>query len=277
MYIIKQHIFAYGKHISYSCPAVEPQWAVAATELSITQHLEQQSAWSAKLLLRQLKGARVQLHRTTVELPALFSLLFESAIKGPPYQVGLEAISLSPQSFRRIQEWFFHGRVLPASAMWLFSKYWQVARDPHMSSSEAAINHVWPWKCNSHIQRTMHTAVCTKSQRHTHPHTSICACPPALFVSWCCHKCTQTHNKQGVLGKELLSGSAAAKHIVASVIRAAENAQITAPSPELHLACYEGPKKRCKTNNFRGAQRCTHGDLFELEQSPQCCCSVLDA
>lgn len=48
------------------------------------------------------------------------------------------------------------------------------------------------------------------------------------------------------MGKEVLSGSAAAKHTVASVIQAAENAQITAPSPELRLACYEGPGEKKK-------------------------------
>lgn len=83
------------------------------------------------------------------------------------------------------------------------------------------------------------------------------------------------------MGKELLSGSAAAKHIVAFVIQAAENAHIPTARPELQLACYEGlgkkKKKRCKTNNFRRALRGTHRDLFELEQSPQCCCSVLDS
>lgn len=40
--------------------------------------------------------------------------------------MGLEAISPSPKSFTEIQdseEDFFHGRVLPVSAVWLFSKY----------------------------------------------------------------------------------------------------------------------------------------------------------
>ena len=48
------------------------------------------------------------------------------------------------------------------------------------------------------------------------------------------------------MGKEVLSGSAAAKHAVASVIQAAGNAQITAPSPELRLAWYEGPGEEKK-------------------------------
>lgn len=84
------------------------------------------------------------------------------------------------------------------------------------------------------------------------------------------------------MGKELLSGSATAKHAVASVIQAAEKAQITTPSPELRLACYEGTGKRKKKK--KGVKQITfeepasaRTDLFELEQSPQCCCSVLDA
>lgn len=150
-----------------------------------------------------------------------------------------------------------------------------------MSSTEAAINHVWPRKCNNHAGLTVHTHTqpCALNHRciHTHLHLQICACPPSLWVSW---SWPSAHMKQGVMGKELLSGSAAAKHIVASVIQASESPQITTtPSPELQLACNEAWKKkeRCKTNNSRGAQRCTHWDLFELEQSPQCCCSVLDA
>ena len=97
----KTHIFACEKHMSNFCPAAELQCAVAATDLSITEHWEQQSARCDKLLLRQLNGARVRLHHATVELPVLFPLLFESAIKGPPFQVGLEAISLLPLRFRK--------------------------------------------------------------------------------------------------------------------------------------------------------------------------------
>ncbi len=48
VYIAKQLISACWKHLSYFCPAVKLQHAVAATELSITQHLEQQSASFAK-------------------------------------------------------------------------------------------------------------------------------------------------------------------------------------------------------------------------------------
>lgn len=245
LYIIIQHIFAYGKHISYFCPAAELQSAGAATELSITQHLEQQSAWFVKLLLQRLNGARAQLHRATLELPALFSLLFESAIKGQPFQEGLEAISLLPQRFRKkIHGWFFHGRVLPVLAVWLFSKYWHVSRDPHMSRSEAAINHVWLQKCNKHVQQTIH-AVHARSgvQRITKTHTRLRYAHVHLF-SLSLDLALRHTTTQVWWEKELLSGSVVAKNTVASVIQAAENAQITTPSPELQLACYEGLGKK---------------------------------
>lgn len=58
------------------------------------------------------------------------------------------------------------------------------------------------------------------------------------------------------MGKELLSGSAAAKHAVVSVIQAAEKAQITTTSPELQLACHEGLGERGKKNlEERGGAR----------------------
>lgn len=104
VHIIKQRAFACARHRSYFCPAAELQCAVAATELSITQLLERQSARFVKLLLRQLNGARAQLHHTTVELPSLFSLLFESPIKELQFHVEPEAVSLSPQRFCEIQE-----------------------------------------------------------------------------------------------------------------------------------------------------------------------------
>lgn len=70
------YIFACGKHICYFCPATELQWAaVAATEPSITQHLEQQYACFTRLLLQQLNGALDQLCRTTAELPVLFFIV----------------------------------------------------------------------------------------------------------------------------------------------------------------------------------------------------------
>lgn len=91
-----------------------------------------------------------------------------------------------------------------------------------------------------------HTQPCALNHRciHTHTHLQICACPPSLWVSW---SRPSVHMKQGVMGKELLSGSAAAKHIVASVIQASESTQITTtPSPELQLACNEAWEKKRK-------------------------------
>lgn len=38
-----------------------------------------------------------------------------------------------------------------------------------------------------------------------------------------------------------------------------------------------GGEEMNKTNNWRGAQWCKRRDLFDLEQSPRCCSSVLDA
>lgn len=197
--------------------------------------------------------------------------------KDPLFQVGLQAISLSPHRFSEIQEGFFHGCVLPMLAVWLFSGYWWVYRGtctwvlPKLQSIMCNCGNVTNM-CRGQYVWCMHT------QTHSHIYIALAhTLLPAVCVSLSYHMCTQIHNKQGVMRTELLSGSAATKHNVASVIQAAENTQITTPSLEFQLACYEGLEKRCKTNNFRGGQRCTQGDLFELEQSPQCCCSVLDA
>lgn len=141
--VIKQHIFACGKHIGYFCPAAELLRAVAATQLSITRHLEQQSAWFVKLLLWQLNGARLQLCHTTVELWALFSLLFESAIKGPPIPSGTRGyfpVATQVQwNSRRIFPWLCASNV---SCVTVFRVLVGVPGDLHMSTSEAAINHV---------------------------------------------------------------------------------------------------------------------------------------
>lgn len=122
-------------------------------------------------------------------LPAFFSLLFESAIKELPFQVELGAMSLSPQRFLEIQEWFFHGCVSVVFAVWLVSKYWRVPRDLHMSSFEAAINHVWRWKCNKHNRQCTQwlcTLTCTEPMTHTlrltHLHNKMCAWVHVLLV-----------------------------------------------------------------------------------------------
>jgi len=214
----------------YFCPAAELQCAVAATELSIIWLLEQQSACFVKLLPRQLNGARARLHpRNSGASSIIFIVIWVSDQRTttPSGTWGYFPVVTEVQWNSRMI--FFRGRVLPVLAGWLFSEYWQVPRDPHMSSSEAAINHVWLWKSNRHKKQTTHThththtlcahtySMCTESQlcidTHTHisTHLDICMSTCSLFLVPYMNALRYTTSR-GVIGKELLSGSVAAKH-----------------------------------------------------------------
>lgn len=150
-----------------------------------------------------------------------------------------------------------------------------------MSSTEAAINHVWPRKCNNHAELTVHThtTMCTESQMHTHTHTSSDMCMSTFALSLLISTVSAHEaRRDGKRTAVRFSGCKTHRRICNPSIWEHADYYYSVSWASAGMQRSLGKKKeRCKTNNSRGAQRCTHWDLFELEQSPQCCCSVLDA
>lgn len=133
---------------------------------------------------------------------------------------------------------------------------------------------------------TVHTNVHRTNDTHSDLHTYIIKCVHECMSSWSffffvsdsSDNSAKIHTTSKVWKEKSCCQVQRLQNTSPSVIQAAEEAQITTQSPELQLACNEGLKKtRCKTNTFRRSQWWKHADLFELEQSLGCCCSVLDA